>query len=152
MRVLSGNQQPDHWTIAHFRRQHLTELGQLFAQTVRMAMRAGAVDLKHVAVDGTKLRANASKHSAISYQRMTEEEKRLEEEIRAYLREVDEADAAEDRLYGDRKPGRVSPELAEPKKRLEAIRKAKAELEEEARMRAEPFATVYRRSALHGRR
>ncbi len=134
MRVLSGDQQPDFWTIAHFRRRHREELGALFVQTVRVADRAGAVDLRHVAVDGSKLRANASKHRAMSYQRMTEEEKRLEEEIAAYLRE---ADAAEDQPYGKRKPGRVPAELAEPQKRLEAIRKAKAELEAEARQTAD---------------
>jgi len=137
MRVLSGNQQPDFWTVAHFRRRHREELGALFVQTVRVAERAGAVDLRHVAVDGSKLRANASKHNAMSYQRMTEEEKRLEEEIATYLREADEVDASEDQLYGKRKPGRVPAELAEPQKRLEAIRKAKAELEAEARQAAE---------------
>ena len=137
MRVLSGNQQPDHWTIAHFRHEHQQELGQLFVQTVRVAVRAGAANLKHVAVDGTKIKANASKHRAMSYKRMVEEETRLDEEIKTYLREAKEVDAEEDRTYGDRRPGQVPKELAEPQKRLEAIRKAKAELEEEARQQAE---------------
>lgn len=63
-RYLSGNQQPDHWTIAHFRRRHHQDLGDLFVQTVELAAKAGLVKLKHVAIDGTKIKANASKHSA----------------------------------------------------------------------------------------
>ena len=136
MRVLAGNQQPDHWTIAAFRRRHLEALGELFAQTVQMAQAAKLVRLGHVAVDGTKVKANASKHRAMSYERMKKEEARLRKDIARYLRESDEVDAEEDEIYGDQRGNELPPELADPKKRLEVIRKAKAELEAEARAKA----------------
>jgi len=75
--VLAANQQPDHWTLSNFRRRHHQALGDLFEQTVRAAVDAGLVKLKHVAVDGTKVKANASKHRAMSYERMLAEEKRV---------------------------------------------------------------------------
>lgn len=137
-RFLSGNQQPDFWTIAAFRRRHHEALGELFAQTVRLAQKAGLVKLKHVAVDGTKIKANAFKHSAMSYEYMAKEEERLKKEIEQYLKEVEETDRAEDRKFGKRRRGDELPEhLRDPAKRLEAIRRAKAELEAEARRKAE---------------
>lgn len=100
---------------------------------MRLAQRAGLVRLNHIAIDGTKIKANASKHSAMSYQYMLKEEERLKEEIEQYLREVEETDVAEDRKFGKRCLGDELPEhLRDPKKRLEAIRRAKAELEAEA--------------------
>jgi len=136
-RFLSANQQPNFWTIAAFRRRHHHALGELFVQTARRAQKAGLVRLNHVAVDGTKIKANASKHSAMSYQYMLKEEERLKEEIERYLREVEETDAAEDRKFGKRRRGDELPEhLRDPKKRLEAIRRAKAELEAEAKEKA----------------
>lgn len=135
MRVLSGNQQPDHWTLAHFRKRHQKALAGLFEQTVRMAQEAGLVKLGHVAVDGTKVKANASKHSAMSYGRMEKEAARLRAEIDQYFRDAEAADAEEDRLYGDRRGDELPPELADRKKRLAAIERAKAILEAEARER-----------------
>jgi transposase len=87
-RMLSGNQQPDHWTLSEFRRRHLGALDGLLLQTVRLAQRARLVKLGQVAIDGTKIKANASKHRAMSYGRMEKEEKRLREEIGHYFAEV----------------------------------------------------------------
>lgn len=136
-RVLADNQQPSFSTIALFRRRHHEALGELLVQTVRLAQKAGLVQLKQVAVDGTKVKANASKHSSMSYGRMQEEEKRLEAEIEQYLKEAETVDAEEDAAFGDRRGDELPPELADRQKRLEAIRRAKAELEEEARRKAE---------------
>jgi len=136
-RVLADNQQPSFSTIALFRRRHHEALGELLVQTVRLAQKAGLVQLKQVAVDGTKVKANASKHSSMSYGRMQEEEKRLEAEIQQYLKEAETVDAAEDAAFGDRRGDELPPELADRQKRLEAIHRAKAELEEEARRKAE---------------
>lgn len=137
-RYLSANQQPDFWTIAAFRRRHHKALGELFVQTVRLAKRAGLLRLEHVAVDGTKIKANASKHSAMSYGYMEKEEERLRQEVEQYLKEAEELDRLEDECFGPRSRGYELPEhLRHPMKRLEAIRKAKAELEAEARRKAE---------------
>src|SRR5215470_18974506 len=84
-RVLTGDQQPDHDSIAEFRRRHLEALAGLFAQVLRLCQAAGLVQLGHVALDGTKLKANASKHKAMSYARMEETERRLEAEVRELL-------------------------------------------------------------------
>jgi hypothetical protein len=108
-RVLSGNQQPDHWTPSEFRRRHHKELGDLFEQTVQAAVRAGLVKLNHVAVDGTKVKANASKHRAMSHGRMKEEERRLREDVERWLEESEATDRAEDEpcLHpGLQRPGR----------------------------------------------
>lgn len=132
-RVLSGNQQPDHWTLSEFRRRHHIALGDLLKESVRVAADAGLVKLGQVALDGTKLKANASKHSAMSYGRMKTEEERLDREIDAFLERVEETDAAEDRQY-DRDSGwRLPAELKDRQKRLEAIRRAKERLEAEAK-------------------
>lgn len=132
-RVLAANQQPDHWTLSEFRRRHHRALGDLLKETVRVASEAGMVRLEHVAVDGTKVKANASKHSAMSYGRMQAEEDRLAREIDAYLDEVDANDAAEDQAFGQDSGWRLPPELRDRQTRLEAIRRAKARLEAEAR-------------------
>lgn len=136
-RLLSANQQPKFWALNDFRSRHGRALGELFVQSVRLAERAGLVKLRHVAIDGTKLKANASVHSAMSYARMEEEEERLRAEIERYLRECDEVDREEDERFGSRRRGDELPEgLSTRRKRLEAIRKAKAELEREVRERA----------------
>ena len=101
-RILSCNQQPDHWTLSEFRRRHLAAIEHLFQQSVQLASEAGLVTGKHVSVDGTKIKAYASKHSAMSYERMKAEEKRIREHIRQYLKEVEANDREEDRLYGDK--------------------------------------------------
>ena len=136
-RFLSGNQQPDYWTVSEFRRRHHKALGGLFEQTVRMAAEAGLVKMSQVAIDGTKIKANASKHSAMSYGYMKKEEERLREEIERMLREAEETDRLEDEEYGDDSGWRLPPELSTPEKRLAAIEKAKAELEKEAKERLE---------------
>jgi len=136
-RFLSGNQQPDHWVISEFRRRHHQALGDIFVQTVHLAQKAGLIKLNHVAVDGTKIKANASKHSAMSYARMKKEENRLQKEIEQLLRQAEEIDRAEDQKYGKRRGDELPKELATREKRLEAIKKAKAELEAEAKRKLE---------------
>ena len=132
-RVLTGNQQPDHSRISDFRRCHLAVLGGLFVQVLRLCQKAGLVSLGHVALDGTKLKANASKHKAMSHQRMLKSERQLEGEIRALLRKAEIIDAQDDGRYGKDKRGDELPkELQRRQSRLEWIRKAKAELEAEA--------------------
>ena len=136
-RVLAGDQHPDHDSIAEFRRRHLGALGALFVQVLRLCQAAGLVKLGHVALDGTKLKANASKHKAMSYARMEETERRLEAEVRALLAQAEQGDAAEDAQYGCGRRGDELPaELARRESRLAKIRAAKAALEAEARTRA----------------
>lgn len=137
LRYLSGNQQPDHWTLSEFRRRHHVALGNLLAQTVKLASRLGLVKLNHVALDGTKIKANASKHRAMSYARMKKEEKRLRKEIDSILETIEANDRAEDEEYGNRRGDELPAELATREKRLEMIKKAKAELEAEARAKQE---------------
>src|SRR6476661_4810587 len=88
-RVLAANQHPDHDTIAEFRRRHLSALSGLFVQVLHLCQRAGLVRLGHVALDGTKLRANASKHKAMSYGRMKEKIPELESQVAALLAEAE---------------------------------------------------------------
>jgi len=136
-RVLAGDQHPDHDSIAEFRRRHLGALGALFVQVLRLCQAAGLVKLGHVALDGTKLKANASKHKAMSYARMEETERRLEAEVRALLAQAEQVDAAEDAQYGCGRRGDELPaELARRESRLVKIRAAKAALEHEAQARA----------------
>lgn len=136
-RYLSANQQPDHWTISEFRRRHLKALGDLFLQSVQLAQKSGLVKLEQIAVDGTKIKANASKHSAMSYARMQKEEERLTRFINDYLEESERIDQEEDSLYGKGNGWSLPEELSTAEKRREAIRKAKQELEAEAREKAE---------------
>jgi transposase len=132
-RVLTGNQQPDHSRISDFRRRHLPALAGLFVQVLRLCQKAGLVSLGKVALDGTKVKANASKHKAMSHERMLKSERQLEAEMRALLRKAEIIDAQEDGQYGKGKRGDELPEeLQRRSSRLEWIRKAKAELEAEA--------------------
>jgi transposase len=131
-RVLTGNQQPDHSRISDFRRRHLGALAGLFVQALRLCQKAGLVSLGHVALDGTKVKANASKQKAISQELMLKSEKQLEAEMRALLGKAELIDAQEDRQVGRDKRGDELPEeLKRRTSRLEWIRKAKAELEAE---------------------
>lgn len=137
-RYLAADQHPDHDTVASFRQQHLPVLAQLFMQVLQLCDKAGLVKLGHVAIDGTKLQANASKHKAMSYERMEEKEKQLKAEVEKLLAQAAETDAAEDALYGKGKRGDELPgELARRESRLKKIAEAKAALEQEARDRAE---------------
>lgn len=133
-RVLAGEAHPHFTTINEFRLVHGAALGDLFVQSVRLCARAGLVDLAHVSVDGTKILANASKHKAMSYKRMKDEEARLREEVEALLRRADEVDKSEDEMYGrGHDPWcDVPEELQRRESRIERIRAAKAELEREA--------------------
>jgi transposase len=136
-RYLSADQHPDHDTIAAFRQQHLRALAQLFTQVLQLCDKAGLVKLGHVAIDGTKVKANASKHKAMSYDRMEEKEKQLKAEMEKLLAQAAETDAVEDGLYGKGKRGDELPaELARRESRLKKIAEAKAALEQEARERA----------------
>lgn len=135
---LTGMARPDFHTIAVFRRRFRPVLADLFRQVLALCRRAGLVRLGHVSLDGTKVRANASKHKAMSYGRMLAKERALEEEIRSWFERAEREDAAEDEEFGPDDDGYSLPEeLREPQKRLEVIRAAKARLEEEARRKAE---------------
>jgi len=137
-RYLSGDQHPDHDTFAEFRKRHLDALAGLFTQALLLCEKAGLVKLGHVAIDGTKIKASASKHKAMSYVRMGETEARLKAEIEALLKQAEDVDAAEDAQHGKGKRGDELPaELARRESRLQKIAAAKAALEQEARERAE---------------
>ncbi|MBI4422851.1 MAG: transposase [Elusimicrobia bacterium] len=137
-RVLAANDHPDHDSIAGFRKRHLDALAGLFVQVLRLCQAAGLVKVGHVALDGTKIQANASKHKAMSYARMEVTEQQLAAEVRALLEQAQHADAAEDAEYGRGRRGDELPEeLARRESRLEKIRAAKEALEREAREAAE---------------
>jgi transposase len=141
VRMLCADQHPDYRSIARFRKRHLEALGELFVQTLSLCKRAGLVGLGALALDGTKLRANASRHKAMSYERMVKTEARLEEEIAelrrnvgALLSEAEAIDAEEDERFGpDRRGDELPEELRRREQRLAWIREAKRALEAEAR-------------------
>ena len=133
-RVLAANNTPDFRTVSDFRKDHLEALGNLFGQVLALCRRAGLVKLGHVALDGTKVKANASRNKAMSYGRMRERQAQLESEVAELLRRAEEEDEEEDRRYGRDKRGDELPEeLAFRESRLRKIREARAELEAEAR-------------------
>lgn len=136
-RVLAADQHPDHDSIASFRQRHLAALASLFVQVLQLCRAAGLVTLGHVALDGTKIKANASRHKAMSYARMQETEQRLAQEVQALLAQAAAVDAAEDATYGRGRRGDELPaELARRESRLARIRAAKAALEQAARAQA----------------
>ena len=129
-RVLSADNFPAHRTLSDFRQRHLSEFRELFVQVVQTAQEVGLVKLGTVAVDGSKLKANASKHKAMSYRRMKEEEKRLRKEIRALMARAQKADDQEDKRYGKNRRGDELPaELARREDRLRTIQAARQRLE-----------------------
>ncbi len=137
-RVLAANNTPDFRTVSDFRKDHLKALAALFVQVLKLCQRAGLVKLGHVSLDGTKVKANASKHKAMSYKRMKEEEARLEAEVQELLKRAEAVDEEEDRTYGNGKRGDELPkELAFRESRLKRIREARAVLEAEAQEEAE---------------
>jgi len=137
-RVLAANNTPDFRTISDFRKDHLKALAGLFLQVLKLCQKAGLVKLGHVALDGTKIKANASRHKAMSYKRMKEDEARLEAEVTELLKKAQAADEEEDQRYGKDKRGDELPkELAFRESRLKKIREAKSALEAEARLAAE---------------
>ena len=136
--MLAANNTPDFRTISDFRKANLEALTGLFLQVLALCQRVGKVKLGHVALDGTKVRANASKHKAMSYRRMKEKEAQLSAEVAELLRRAQEVDEEEDRRYGrDRRGDELPEELSFREGRLRKIREAKAALEAEAEAAAE---------------
>lgn len=133
--AVTGLNKPDFRTIAEFRRRHLKALSDLFVQVLKLCQSAGLVKLGHVAVDGTKLKANASRHKAMSYGRMKQAEPKLAAEVEAWLKAAEAQDRAEDAEHGAERRGDETPAwMADKQERLERIRAAKAELEAEAKI------------------
>jgi hypothetical protein len=125
---------PDFRTVSEFRRRHLKALSGLFQQVLKLCAEAGLVKLGHVALDSTKIRANASKHKAMSYGRMKKEEAKLRAEVESWLKRAESADTSEDRQFGAEKRGDELPEwVTDKQKRIAKIAEAKAALEAEAR-------------------
>jgi transposase len=132
---LAGQARPGHKAIGEFRRRHLAAFTTLFLESLHLCQRAGMVTLGRVAIDGTKVKADASRHKAMSYARMPEREAALEAEVRRILEEAEAIDRAEDALYGDARGDELPSALRTREGRLRAIRAAKAELEAEAKAR-----------------
>src|SRR6202051_3764385 len=129
---------PDFRTISDFRKRHLKALGALFLQVLKLCETAGLVKLGHVALDGTKIKANASKHKAMSYERMKKREAELKAEVARMLAAAEAADCEEDETFGQDKRGDEMPDWAGDKqKRLAKIQQAMAALEADARLAAE---------------
>ena len=137
-RVLAAGNQPDFRTISDFRKIHYRALEDIFQQVLRLAMKSGAIKLGSVALDGSKMKANASKHKAMSYGRMKAEERTLRKEVKKLLARAKAADDEEDTWYGKDKSGDELPEeLNRRESRLKRIREAKRALEQQAREEAE---------------
>lgn len=136
-RFLSANQAPDYRSISRFRRRHLGALGDLFTQVLALCGKAGLVKLGRVALDGTKLRASASRHKAMSYDRLGPRIEDLEAQVKDLLAEAEAVDRAEDEAYGeDRRGDEIAPELARRETRLQKLRAAKEAIEKDAREKA----------------
>lgn len=132
LRYLAAGNQPKHRTIARFRQEYVRDFQRLFVQVVRIAIEAGLVKMGTIAVDGSKVKASASKHKAMSYERMKKEEQRLTEEIRKITKLAQDIDAAEDEEFGpDFRGDELPEELRTREGRLKKIREAKARLEKE---------------------
>lgn len=136
MMIVAGDP-PDFRTISEFRKRHLKAMAGLFVQVLQLCAKAGLVKLGHVALDGTKIKANASKHKAMSYERMNKREAELQGEVDRWLAAAAAADAEEDALYGDKRGDEMPDWVADKQKRLAKIREAKAALEAEAQAAAE---------------
>jgi len=135
--AVTGMQKPDFRTISDFRKRHLAALGRLFTQVLELCRKQGLVKLGHVALDSTRVKANASKHKAMSYARMKEAEPQLAAIVKEWLEKAEAADAREDEELGVDRRGDELPEWVKSKqKRLEKIREAKAALEAEAQSAA----------------
>ncbi len=133
-RVLAADNHPDFRTIADFRKTHLTALRGFFEQVLRLARELGAPRVGRVALDGSKIKANASKHKAMSYGRMREKQRQLREEVTELLAQAEAADAAEDAEYGsDRRGDELPADLQRRESRLKRIREAKRALEARAK-------------------
>lgn len=129
---LTADACPDHDTICAFRREHLPAFQGLFLETLRIAQEAGVLTVGRIALDGTKIEANASKHKAMSYARMPDRHAALAAEVRRLLEEAEALDRAEDQRYGRGRRGDELPAaLQDPATRRQRLREAKARLEAE---------------------
>jgi transposase len=136
-RALAAGNQPNFRTISDFRKVHLKTLEGLFEQVLTIALEAGAMRVGRVAVDGTKVKANASKHKAMSYDRMPEKEKQLKAEVKQLLDQAEAADAEEDKHYGkDLRGDELPDELQRRETRIKKIKEAKRAVEQRARDKA----------------
>jgi len=135
-KVLAAGNEPDFRTISDFRKIHLEALQGLFEQVLEVALESGAVRVGRVALDGTKVKANASKHKAMSYGRMKEKQKQIREEVQRMLAEAEAADAEEDRRYGNQRGDELPEELQRRETRLAKIQQAKKALEQRAKEKA----------------
>ena len=136
--AVTALQRPDFRTVSDFRKRHLTALGGLFTQVLKLCQAAGLVQLGHVALDGTKLKANASKHKAMSYGRMQKAEAELAATVQGWLQQAETLDARADAEVGpDRRGDELPTWVADKQARLDKIRQAKAALEAEAQAKAE---------------
>ena len=136
-RVIVGEDIPDFRTISDFRKRHLAALEGLFVEVLKLCAKAGLVKVGRIALDGSKVKANASRHKAMSYDYMLKEEQRLKREIQGLLAQAEEADQADDQTYGQERQGEELPkELARRQQRRQRIQEAKASLEAEAREQA----------------
>ncbi len=134
--MIAAGDPPDFRTISEFRKRHLKALAELFLQVLQLCAEAGLVKLGHVALDGTKIKANASKHKAMSYERMKKREAELAAEVDRWLAAADAADAEEDAVHGNKRGDELPDWVVDKQKRLAKIRKAKAALEAEAQLAA----------------
>lgn len=151
-RYLAADQHPDHDTIAAFRQRHLSALASLFVQALRLCQRAGMMKLGNVAIDGTKVRANASTQRSTTYERLTEEEAQLRKTVQQLLEEAQRTDEEEDRRWGKgQKADPLPAELADAQRRLQKLREAKRALEQEAQQQLEEAARVYQPGRRAGR-
>jgi len=142
-RYLSANQQPDHATIAAFRRQNLKILADLFLQVLRLCQKAGLVKLGNVAIDGTKILANASTRRSVPYQKIQERIRYWEKVVADLLAAAEQTDEQEDQRYGKGQPADpLPPELADAQSRLAKLREAKAALEQEAKQQLEELERI----------
>jgi len=152
VRYLAADQHPDHDTIATFRQEHLQELGSLFAEALRLCRRAGLVKLGNVALDGTKLQANASRQQSVSHARLSEQEQALKQQVDQLLQQAQQTDQEEDERYGKGRSGdELPPELADAGRRLQKIREAKRALEQEAAQALEEARRHYPNAGRRGR-
>lgn len=139
-RVIVGDDIPDFRTISDFRKDNLEHMQSLFVQTLQVCAQAGLVKLGRVALDGSKFKANASRHKAMSYDRMQDEEERLQAEIADLMAQSEAADSEDEERFGDRHGDELPAELARRESRLKKIQEAKAALEEAAREKAQAHA------------
>jgi transposase len=135
--AVTAMNRPDFRTVSEFRRRHLDALSGLFVQVLKLCQTAKLVELGHVALDGTKMKANASKHKAMSYGRMKKTEPELAAEVDGWLKAAEAADAEDDAAFGDKRGDEMPDWVANKAKRREKIREAMAELEAEAKAKAE---------------